>query len=129
MELIRVSLRGLAAIFFIVAGSFHFLKPALYLQIMPPYLPDPGLLVAVSGIAEMAGGLGLLICPVRRAAGWGLIALLIAIFPANIYMLQHPERFHFAVWVLWARLPLQVVFVAWVWWVALKGTRREAVGM
>ncbi len=109
VELMRTVLRGLAAIFFVVAGSFHFVKPELYLQIMPPYLPAPELLVAVSGLAEIAGGIGLLIRPLRRAAGWGLIALLIAIFPANIYMLQHPGQFKVAPWILWARLPLQAV--------------------
>src|SRR5476651_1563697 len=82
MELMRTVLRGLAAAFFVVAGTFHFLKPEMYLQIMPPYFPAPQLLVAVSGVAEIAGGIGLLIRPLRRAAAWGLIALLIAVFPA-----------------------------------------------
>ena len=113
-------MRWLAAVFFVVAGTFHFLKPEMYLQIMPPYFPAPQLLVAVSGAAEIAGGVGLLIRPLRRAAGWGLIALLTAVFPANIYMLQHPEKFHFASWILLARLPLQVVFVAWVWFAAIQ---------
>jgi uncharacterized membrane protein len=107
----------LAAIFFILAGAFHFLRPELYLKIMPPCFPDPRLLVAVSGAAEIAGGVGLLIRPLRCAAGWGLIALLIAVFPANLYMAQRPELFHFAPWTLWARLPLQAVFIAWVWFV------------
>jgi uncharacterized membrane protein len=116
----RTILRWLAALFFFVAGTCHFLKPEMYLQIMPPYFPAPQLLVAVSGAAEIAGGIGLLTRPLRRAAGWGLIALLIAVFPANIYMLQHPEIFHFALWILWARLPLQVVFIAWVWFAAVQ---------
>src|SRR5580698_1938523 len=116
----RTLLRWLAAIFFVVAGAFHFLKPEMYLQIMPPYFPAPQLLVAVSGVAEMAGGIGLLVRPFRRAAGWGLIALLIAVFPANIYMMQHPEKFHFALWILLARLPLQVVLVVWVWFAAIQ---------
>ena len=120
MELIRTLLRWLAVIFFIVAGTFHFLKPEAYLRIMPPYIPAPALLVAISGIAEIAGGMGLLIPPLRYAAGWGLIALLIAIFPANIYMLQHPEIFHLPVWTLWARLPFQGIFMLWVWFVALQ---------
>jgi uncharacterized membrane protein len=127
VELIRVVLRGLAAIFFVVAGTFHFLKPDLYVQIMPPYLPAPGLLVAVCGVAEIAGGIGLLIRPLRRAAGWGLVALLIAVFPANIYMAQHPGQFHFAPWILWARLPLQAVFIAWVWWVGIQRSYRERI--
>jgi uncharacterized membrane protein len=120
VELMRIILRGLAAIFFVVAGTFHFFRLELYLQIMPPYFPAPQLLVAVSGVAEIAGGIGLLIRPLRRAAGWGLIALLLAVFPANIYMLQHPGQFHFAPWILWARLPLQGVFIAWVWFVAIR---------
>jgi uncharacterized membrane protein len=127
MELMRTILRGLAAIFFVVAGTFHFLKPELYLQIMPPYLPAPQLLVAVSGAAEIAGGIGLLIRPLRRAAGWGLIALLLAVFPANIYMVQHPEQFHFAPWLLWARLPLQAGFIAWVWFVAIRRSQWERI--
>jgi uncharacterized membrane protein len=125
MESTRTILRWLAAIFFIVAGTFHFLKPGLYLQIMPPYLPAPALLVAISGIAEIAGGLGLLIPSLRYAAGWGLIALLVAIFPANIYMLQHPGNFHIAVWMLWARLPFQGLFILWVWFVAIQRPHRK----
>jgi uncharacterized membrane protein len=125
MKLTQTILRGLAAVFFVVAGTFHFLRPELYLQIMPPYFPAPQLLVAVSGVAEIAGGVGLLIRSLRRVAGWGLIALLIAVFPANIYMLQHPGQFHFAQWILWARLPLQGVFIAWVWFVAIRHSQRE----
>jgi uncharacterized membrane protein len=126
VEWMRTILRWLAAIFFIIAGTCHFLKPQLYLQIMPPYFPDPQLLVIVSGLAEIAGGIGLLIHWCRRAARWGLIALLIAVSPANIYMVQHPERFHFAPWILWARLPLQGIFIAWVWFVAIQCFRRES---
>jgi len=125
MKLIQTILRWVAAAFFVVAGTFHFLKPEMYLQIMPPYFPAPQLLVAVSGVAEIAGGVGLLIRPLRRVAGWGLIALLIAVFPANIYMLQHPGQFHFAPWILWARLPLQGVFIAWVWFVAIRRSQQE----
>jgi len=127
MELLRNILRWLAAIFFIVAGVFHFLKPQLYLQIMPPYFPAPALLVAISGIAEIAGGLGLFISPLRYLAGWGLVILLFAVFPANIYMLQHPEKFHIAEWVLWARLPFQGVFMLWVWFVAIRRPRSSSV--
>jgi uncharacterized membrane protein len=123
--MMRIILRGLAAIFFIVAGTFHFLKAGLYMKIMPPYFPAPQLLVIISGVAEIAGGVGLLVRPLRRAAGWGLIALLIAVFPANIYMAQHPEQFNFAPWLLWARLPLQIVFIAWVWFVAIRRSSRE----
>jgi uncharacterized membrane protein len=123
----RTVLCWLAAVFFIVAGTFHFLKPEMYLQIMPPYFPAPRLLVAVSGAAEIAGGIGLLLRPWRRAAGWGLIALLLAVFPANIYMVQHSGQFHFAPWVLWARLPLQAVFMAWVWFAAIQRAPLQAI--
>ena len=125
MEIIRTLLRWLAAIFFIIAGIVHFVKPEMYLKIMPPYFPAPILLVFISGVAEIAGGIGLLIRPLRRAAGWGLIALLIAVFPANIYMLQHPGLFDLAPWILWARLPFQIVFIAWVWFVGIQPPHQE----
>ncbi|HEX3356616.1 MAG TPA: MauE/DoxX family redox-associated membrane protein [Tepidisphaeraceae bacterium] len=115
-------LRALAAVLFVLAGLNHFRNPIFYQRIVPPGFPSRPLLVIISGIAEISGGIGLLIVPLRRAAGWGLIALLIAVFPANIYMAIAPETFsdlHFPIWALWVRLPLQVVFVAWVWYVAL----------
>src|ERR1700679_666550 len=87
----RVGLRWLAAGFFLLAGINHFLIPGFYQQIVPPGFPSPKTLVIVSGLAEIAGGLGLLIRPMRRMAGWGLILLLIAVFPANIYMAVYPE--------------------------------------
>ena len=125
MEITRTLLRWLAVIFFIVAGIGHFVKPEMYLKIMPPYFLAPSLLVFISGVAEIAGGIGLLIRPLRRAAGWGLIALLIAVFPANIYMLQHPGLFDLAPWILWARLPFQIVFIAWVWFVGIQPPHQE----
>ena len=113
--------------FFILAGTNHFLKPDFYAQIVPPAFPSPKILVLVSGLAEIAGGLGLLIPPLRRVAGWGLIALLLAVFPANIYMAIHPERFGIAAWILWVRLPLQAVVIAWVWCVALRQRKPPAL--
>jgi len=87
----------------------------------------PGLLVVISGICEVAGGAALLIRPLRRAAGWGLIALLIAVFPANIYMACHPDQIdlHIEPWLLWLRLPLQAVLVGWVWFAAIKNDREQ----
>ena len=90
---LRTTLRWLAAIGFVAAGANHFRDPAMYGRIIPPGFPNPPLLVAASGVCEMAGGLGLLIKPLRRAAGWGLIALLLAVFPANVYMALRPRRF------------------------------------
>jgi uncharacterized membrane protein len=115
----------LTALFFILAGANHFAKPRFYRSIVPSSFPSPAVLVVVSGIAEMAGGAGLLMDPLRRAAGWGLVALLIAVFPANIYMALHPDRvpdFHVAQWLLWLRLPLQGVLILWVWYVSRESS-------
>jgi uncharacterized membrane protein len=100
---------------FVGAGLLHFWHPAPYLRIMPPALPAPRLLVLLSGAAEVAGGLGLLLPATRRAAAWGLLALLVAVFPANIYMLQIHEQLPIPTWVAWARLPLQPLLMWWVW--------------
>ena len=81
-----------AAVFYIAAGSLHFIKPAPYLRIMPPYIPWHPAMVRVSGAFEILGGLGLLVPTTRRAAAWGLVALLIAVFPANLYMAMHPIK-------------------------------------
>jgi uncharacterized membrane protein len=80
----------LAAIFYVIAGSLHFVRPEPYIRIMPPYLPWHGQLVAISGLFEILGGLGLLFPPSRRMAAWGLVALLVAAFPANLYMATNP---------------------------------------
>ncbi len=119
-------LRWLAALFFAVAGSNHFRNPGFYRGIIPSGFPSPKFLVALSGACEIIGGVALLITPLRRAAGWGLIALLIAVFPANIYMAAFPSRFsglHISRWLLWLRLPLQGVIIVWVWFVALHPSR------
>src|SRR5580692_9212259 len=85
--------RTLLGLLFIAAGVNHFAHPGFYERIVPPPLPSPALLVVISGVAEIAGGLGVLIPATRKAAGIGLVALLIAVFPANVYMAQHPELF------------------------------------
>ena len=109
----------LLAAFFIVAGVLHFVRPPVYEEIMPDYLPAHGELVFASGVAELAGGLGVLFAPTRRFAGWWLAATLVAIFPANVHMALHPERYPaFAPWLLWLRLPLQLPLI---WW-ALRAT-------
>jgi len=101
---------------FTVTGLLHFVRPDTYETILPDQLPVPRVLVYASGAAEMAGGLGLLHPSTRRWAGWLLIATLVAIFPANVHMAVHAERFaQFPPAALWARLPLQLVFIAAVW--------------
>lgn len=109
--------RWILGLLFILAGLNHFRAPRLYQAIMPDYLPWHELLVAASGVAEI--GLGLLapLPQMRWITRWGLIALLLAIFPANLHMALHPQRFApLSPVLLWARLPLQGVLIAWVWW-------------
>lgn len=102
----------------------HFVIPKVYKRIVPPYLPAPEALVYASGVAEIAGGAGLMVPATRRRAGWWLIATLIAIFPANLYMAQHPDEFPEIPGgrpALLARLPGQALFIAWV----LRAMRRS----
>lgn len=115
----RHVLRFILAIFFIFAGVMHFLKTDFYLAIMPPYLPYPKALVYLSGIFEILGGIGILISKTRYWAGIGLILLLLAVFPANIYMATDRislPGLSVPYWVLLLRLPLQFVFIGWVWY-------------
>ena len=113
-------LRAGLALLFVGAGVLHFVRPAPFLRIVPPALPAPGLLVLLSGVAEVAGGLGLLLPATRRLAGWGLLALLLAVFPANVYMVGLASELHIPAWVLWARLPLQPLLGWAVWRAALR---------
>jgi uncharacterized membrane protein len=111
----RRPLRALA-VFFIGSGVNHFVIPGTYKQIVPPGLGDPATLVRVSGVAEIAGGVGVLLPRTRRLAGLGLIALLAAVFPANVYMALNPAKFaKIPAWALYARLPLQPLMMWWAW--------------
>jgi uncharacterized membrane protein len=110
-------LRRLCGPFFVLAGAMHFVKPRVYRSIVPPYLPAPEALVYISGVAEAAGGLGLMIPPTRSRARWLLVATLLAIFPANLHMAQHPEQYPQipgGAQSLKLRLPFQALFIAWV---------------
>ena len=114
--MIRDTLKSLLGAGFVAAGCLHFVLPAEYVRIMPPVLPFPRLLVFLSGACEVGLGLGLFTRFARWAA-WGLVALLIAVFPANVQMALHPELTpKLPSWTLWARLPLQAVFIAWAYW-------------
>lgn len=115
--------RSVLGLLFIVAGLNHFRSTPLYLAIMPPALPFPLALVYLSGLAEIAGGAGVLVPQTRRAAGWGLLLLLLAVFPANIYMATAnvvPPGYEIPRALLWARLPLQFVLMVWVWAATLR---------
>jgi uncharacterized membrane protein len=109
--------RRLLAIFFIGSGVNHFVMPRAYQRIVPPRLRhDAERVVVLSGVAEVAGGLGVLLPRLRRAAGAGLMALLVAVFPANLYMARSPERFpRIPRWALYGRLPLQPLMIWWAW--------------
>lgn len=112
----RIGLISLS-VFFTVAGVNHFVNPEFYVNIMPPYLPAHLELVYLSGLFEILGGLGVLVARVRVLAGWGLILLLLAVYPANIHMALHPEQFpDMSPMALHARLPLQLLFIAWAYW-------------
>ncbi|HEX8341533.1 MAG TPA: hypothetical protein VF624_11545 [Tepidisphaeraceae bacterium] len=112
----------LTAAVFSAAGVAHFVYPDTYARLIPPGFLRPRALVAVSGAAELLGGIGLLFPRLRRAAGYGLIGLLIAVFPANIYMAVRSERFTpSAFWTVlyWLRLPLQPLMILWIWRLAI----------
>ena len=106
---------------FIAAGVNHFVSPDFYLKIVPGYLPWPLALVYVSGFFEVVGGIGVAVPKLRRVAVWRLLALLVAVFPANVHMVVIADEFsEIPFWALAARLPLQGVLVAWVWWAAVR---------
>ena len=111
------NLRTLCGPFFVVAGGMHFVIPKAYKRIVPPYLPAADFLVAASGVAEIAGGVGLMVPATRQRAGWWLLATLAGVFPANLHMALHPEQFDDVPGgpaAYKARLPIQLAFAAWV---------------
>ena len=117
MRTLKIILLVVMAVFYVAAGVNHFVDPDFYLNIMPPYLPWHLELVYLSGGIEIVLGVALLIPPISRWAAWGVIALLLAVFPANIYLYQNPqlmpdvsETFHLI------RLPLQGVAILWAFW-------------
>lgn len=114
---------------YLAAGIAHFIFTRTYEAIMPDYLPAHHALVLFSGAAEIAGGLGILLphAKLNRTAAWGIILLLIAVFPANLWMVQHPERFpNIPPWALGLRLPLQAVLLAWAFRYACRATSTAA---
>ena len=123
MLTIKSVLRVLLAIFMITAGTLHWVTPDPFVQIVPSFLPYPLALVYISGVFEILGGVGLLVPPVSQAAAWGLIALFIAVFPANINMAVNRIQMDGILdsdLLRWGRLPLQAVLIAWAWWYTKK---------
>ena len=111
-----IVLKWIFGLLFVLAGIAHFVRPGIYVKIMPPYLPWPLELVYLSGLFEIALGVLFLIPRFTAPAAWGLIALLIAVFPANLYMARNPEPYPgISSVLLWLRLPLQGVLIAWAY--------------
>ncbi len=114
----RPSAIALGAVF-TFTGTLHFVRPAMYEAIMPPYLPAHRELVYLSGAAEVAGAVAAFFPRLHPFARWWLIATLVAVFPANVHMAVNPDDIKglpdVPQWALWLRLPIQVAFVAWVW--------------
>ncbi|WP_013324852.1 DoxX family protein [Gloeothece verrucosa] len=116
-------LRGIFAVCLMIVGTTHFIRPDQYARIIPPQLPEPFTLVYLSGIFEILGGIGLLIPFISVFAAWGLIALFIAVFPANINQALHSipiEGIPHHPLLYWFRLPFQAVLIAWAWWYTQK---------
>jgi uncharacterized membrane protein len=123
---IKSVLRIVFALFFVGAGVNHFIVTDFYLRMMPTYLPLHLELVQISGVAEVVLGVLLLVPDQAAAAAWGLIALLIAVFPANVHMALHPEAFpQFGATALWLRLPIQALLIAWAFWFTGKNRRER----
>jgi uncharacterized membrane protein len=118
----------LLAGFFVLAGTMHFVIPRQYEAIVPPYIPYHREAVAISGAAEIAGGLAVIPERTRELAGLWLVALLAAVFPANVHMAVNPGQIkgldtdRIRPWMLWARLPLQPLVMLWAW----RATRQRS---
>jgi uncharacterized membrane protein len=107
----------LLAVVFVAAGLNHFIMPELYVRMMPAYLPAHLELVYLSGLFEVLGGAAVVLPRLRSVAGWGLVVLLVAVFPANLHMAFRAESFPgLPPLALWGRLPIQGVLIAWAWW-------------
>lgn len=120
MRLTKRVLLWVMAIFYVFGGINHFRNPDFYMPMMPPYLPWHAGLVFLSGVAEVILGIAVLIPQLRQIAAWGIIALLIAIFPANLHIALYNVPLSgavegFGIWN-WVRLPFQLVLIAWAWW-------------
>lgn len=111
----KTALRYLLSAMMIAAGLLHLVRPEKFVQIVPDYLPAHRVLVLTSGIFEMLGGLGLLVPRVRKLSAWGLAALFVAVFPANVNMAVNKILIDNPL-ILWGRLPFQIVLIAWAYW-------------
>lgn len=125
MPRLRTAALAFVFLWFFLGGVAHFVFTDAEMRIVPPAIPWPRAAVYVSGALELAGALGILWRPTRRAAGWGLAALTLAVTPANVFMLQQAARFpDVPHWLLVARLPMQAVLLVLIVWSAARPPRR-----
>jgi len=120
MSLVKRILLYVMAAFYVFAGVMHFVRPEFYRPLMPPYLPWHGFLIFLSGVAEVVLGAAVLVPSLRTIAAWGIILLLIAIFPANLHVALYNVPLAgnaegAGIWN-WVRLPFQGVLILWAWW-------------
>jgi uncharacterized membrane protein len=118
---LKRTIRAIAGFVMVAVGVLHFVAPAGFVKIVPAWLPAPLFLVLLSGFFEILGGVGLFVRRAHRLAAWGLIALYVAVFPANINMAIHgiqPDGMHLSAVALWARLPFQAVLIWVAWWLS-----------
>ena len=120
MSLPKRILLYVMAVFYMFAGVMHFVRPEFYRPMMPPYLPWHDFLILLSGLAEFVLGAAVLVPSIRPLAAWGIILLLIAIFPANLHIALHNVPVFnntegAGIWN-WVRLPFQGVLILWAWW-------------
>ncbi len=121
MKYVKIILKYILAVAFVQAGINHFLNPQFYMKMMPPVLPAHLFLIYLSGVFEILFGVLLFIPRFSRLAAWLIIVLLIAVFPANIYMAINPQLFpDITQTALYIRLPLQIVLIAWAFWFTKK---------
>jgi uncharacterized membrane protein len=113
---LKMTALGFVFLWFAIGGIAHFALTDTEMRIVPPYIPWPRATVLVSGVFELLGAIGLLLRRTRRAAGVGLFALTLAVTPANVYMLERADLFAIPLWILIARLPLQLVLLSIIWW-------------
>lgn len=115
----RANARIATGVAFVLTGVSHFVMPGKFIEMMPPFLPAPVFLIYLSGVFEILGGIGLIVSQTKSSAALGLILLLLAVFPANIYVaLNHVQLGGFMNYALyqWFRLPMQLVLIIWVAW-------------
>ena len=126
MQTLKIVLKHLFAAAFILAGFNHFRIPDFYLRILPPYLPWPSTLHLTAGVFEVVLGVMLLVPRFQKLAAWGLVAMLVAFFSVHIHMVVHHDQYEVRLSLLWVRLLLQFVLIAWAWWFT---TTDEVMGL